>query len=44
VSKDLSVRVHACPCGYVEDRDVNAAKNVLALGRSAALKLVEVRE
>jgi putative transposase len=35
VSKDLSVRVHACPCGYVEDRDVNAAKNVLALGRSA---------
>jgi putative transposase len=28
VKKDLSVRVHRCPCGYVEDRDVNAARNV----------------
>ena len=32
VPKDLSVRVHACPeCGLVLDRDVNAARNILAL-------------
>lgn len=30
VPKDLSVRTHICPnCGNVEDRDVNAAKNIL---------------
>jgi len=34
VPKDLSVRVHRCPCGYVADRDVNAARNVLRLGQS----------
>jgi putative transposase len=40
VEKRLSVRVHDCPeCGLVLDRDVNAARNVLAsafssLGRS----------
>jgi putative transposase len=40
VEKSLSVRVHRCPCcGLVLDRDVNAARNVLAsafssLGRS----------
>ena len=35
VPKDLSVRVHDCPgCGYVADRDVNAARNVLRLGKS----------
>jgi putative transposase len=28
--KSLSVRTHTCPrCGYTEDRDVNAAKNIL---------------
>jgi putative transposase len=33
VRKDLSVRVHDCPhCGYVADRDVNAARNVLGRG------------
>ncbi len=33
VRKDLGVRVHDCPhCGLVEDRDVNAAKNVQARG------------
>ncbi len=33
--KTLSVRIHRCArCGYVEDRDVNAAKNILGLGRS----------
>ncbi len=35
VRKDLSVRVHRCPCGYEEDRDVNAARNILAAGRAA---------
>lgn len=36
VVKGLSVRVHHCPnCGLIEDRDVNAACNILALGRSA---------
>ena len=34
VEKDLSVRVHVCPyCGLRLDRDVNAALNILALGR-----------
>jgi putative transposase len=33
--KRLSDRVHRCPsCGYVADRDLNAAQNVLRLGRS----------
>lgn len=32
VQKSLSVRTHVCPhCGYVADRDVNAAKNILKL-------------
>jgi len=35
VAKGLSVRVHACPeCGLVLDRDVNAARNILALALS----------
>ena len=29
VKKDLSVRRHECECGYSEDRDVNAARNIL---------------
>ena len=30
VSKTLSTRTHICPhCGYVEDRDINAAINIL---------------
>lgn len=37
VSKTLSVRVHECPyCGLVLDRDVNAARNILA--RALALE------
>lgn len=33
VKKALSVRTHNCPhCGYIEDRDVNAAKNILQRG------------
>ncbi len=32
--KSLSVRTHICPCcGYVADRDANAAKNILKLAR-----------
>jgi putative transposase len=33
VQKSLSVRIHVCPfCGFVADRDVNAAKNILQAG------------
>lgn len=33
VKKALSVRTHSCPqCGYVADRDVNAALNILQRG------------
>ena len=35
VQKSLSVRTHICPfCGYVADRDVNAAKNILLKARA----------
>jgi len=34
VKKALSDRVHSCGCGHTQDRDVNAAENVLRLGRS----------
>jgi len=33
-SKDLKERWHVCACGCELDRDVNAAKNILALGLS----------
>jgi putative transposase len=37
VRKELSVRVHDCPkCGLVLDRDVNAARNILAAGLEQA--------
>jgi transposase len=26
----MSDRVYRCECGYVEDRDINAAKNILS--------------
>jgi putative transposase len=32
VVKDLSQRVHSCLCGLTLDRDVNAARNILARG------------
>ena len=36
VKKDLSVRMHVCPsCGLKIDRDVNAARNILARALSA---------
>src|SRR5207342_3242354 len=35
VQKSLSVRTHICPfCGYIADRDVNAAKNILLQARA----------
>lgn len=33
VKKSLSVRTHVCPhCGYTQDRDWNAAQNILEIG------------
>lgn len=32
VKKTLAERVHSCDCGYVADRDINAARNILRLG------------
>ncbi len=33
VQKSLSIRTHICPhCGYIADRDVNAAQNILKAG------------
>jgi putative transposase len=38
VTKPLAERVHMCPkCGLVLDRDINAARNTLALGPERAL-------
>jgi putative transposase len=33
VAKPLHVRTWTCGCGTVHDRDVNAARNILAAGR-----------
>ena len=47
VPKKLSDRIHSCPhCGYVEDRDVNAAKNILnlAVGHSVSSKAYRASE
>lgn len=33
VKKSLSTRTHVCPhCNYIEDRDINAAINILRIG------------
>jgi len=35
VQKSLSVRTHICPfCGYIADRDINAAQNILLRARA----------
>ncbi|NEO73024.1 transposase [Moorena sp. SIO3H5] len=47
VPKKLRDRIHSCPhCGYVADRDVNAAINILnlAVGHSASSKAYRVSE
>jgi putative transposase len=37
VKKTLSTRTHICPhCGHIQDRDWNAARNILAKGLSTA--------
>jgi putative transposase len=47
VQKSLSTRTHVCPhCNYVEDRDINAAINILqkglsTVGHTGAYKLGE---
>lgn len=38
VKKKLSDRVHSCECGYTADRDLNAARNILHLGRGLRLR------
>ncbi|HVS28610.1 MAG TPA: transposase [Solirubrobacteraceae bacterium] len=38
VTKTLGVRVHHCACGYRADRDVNAARNILARGLGWSLQ------
>ena len=47
VPKKLKDRIHSCPhCGYIEDRDVNAAKNILklAVGHPVGNKAYRVSE
>ncbi len=42
VQKSLSVRTHICPyCGYVADRDTNAAQNILLAGTPPSLRDAE---
>jgi putative transposase len=42
VQKSLSTRTHRCPeCGYIADRDENAAWNILRLGLESLDKILE---
>ncbi len=41
-TKALHVRTWTCVCGAVHDRDVNAARNILAAGRADRPTLVEL--
>ena len=42
VIKDLSQRIHECPCGLRLDRDHNAALNILSLGlQTVGLRAIE---
>jgi putative transposase len=42
VHKSLSVRTHICPqCGYVADRDLNAAQNILQAGAPSSGTLTD---
>ncbi|MGC9665188.1 RNA-guided endonuclease InsQ/TnpB family protein [Planosporangium sp. 12N6] len=41
--KPLNVRAWTCPCGSTHDRDVNAARNVLAQGRGESLNACGAR-
>ena len=34
----LSDRIYKCECGYTEDRDINASKNLYQLGKTEILK------
>ena len=38
IKKSLSTRTHICSCGYIADRDENAAINILQLGLSRVTK------
>ena len=44
VKKKPSERMHVCMCGYVQDRDINAAENILRLGRSLQARTYAVRQ
>lgn len=39
--KELSERIHSCPCGLHLDRDIHASMNILRLGLSLANKKAE---